>query len=101
EQQHGHVTADTVAHLCQAKKHVDRRLSKAGMSKVKLQRIAPAGGIRIAPVSEDFVADANIVLRFGAKFLLGALHQILGMVVDPGMIERHMVGYEVEHQLDG
>jgi hypothetical protein len=37
-------------------------------------------------------------VRLAPKILVGAADEILGMGVNPGMIERHVVGHEIEHQ---
>ena len=80
----------------------DHRLLSGRVAVVELQRVGPAGEIRIAAVGEHQVAlrsrDPRVVLRRARQVLLGARDEVLGMLLDPGMIQAGVVGDEVEHQ---
>ena len=81
----------------------DHRLLQGGVGVVELQRVGPAGEIRIAAVGQDQIAplafDPGVVLRSAGQVVFGALNEIVGMIFDPGMIEPHVIGHEVEHEL--
>ena len=66
------------------------------------KRVGPAGEIGIAAVGEQQIAalalDPGVVLRAPGQVELGAGDEILGMIFDPGMIEPHVIGDEIEHQ---
>ena len=74
-----------------------------GVGVVELQRVGPAGEIGIAAVGEQQVAgrsiDPGVILRSAGQVEFGAVDEILGMLLDPGMIEAHVIGDEIEHQL--
>ena len=57
----------------------------------------------IAAVGQDQRAalrlHATVVLRRARQVALAAVDEVVGVLVDPRMIRRHVVGDEVEHQL--
>ena len=73
-----------------------------GIGIVKLQRIRPAGEIRIAAISQQQVARPalrpGVILRRAGEIEFVSPDKILGMVFDPGVTEAHMVRDEVEDQ---
>ena len=74
----------------------------AGIGIVELQRVHPSGEIGIAPIGQDPRAviglDPIVVPRRRGQRLLAALDIEIGMRLDPGMIERGVVGHEIEHE---
>ena len=43
-------------------------------------------------------AEGRVVLRLALQVGVGAGDEVIGMALDPGVIGRHVVGHEVEHQ---
>ena len=81
----------------------DHRLLQVRVAVVELQRVGPAVEVRVAAVGEDQRAalrlHAAVVLRRAGQVALAAVDEVVRMLVDPGVIRRHVVGNEVEHQL--
>ena len=44
--------------------------------------------------------DSDVVRRLAREVNVGSVHVELGMLADPGMIQRRVVGHEIEHELD-
>ena len=103
QDQHGHVAAHAVALSGNPHQFADHRFLRGGVGVVELQCVGPAGEIGITAVGEDQIAplafDSGIVLRSAGQVEFGALNEIVGMIFDPGMIEPHVIGHEVEHEL--
>ena len=82
----------------------DHRLLHRGIGVVELQGVGPAGKVRIAAVGEQQVAalafDPGVVLRSASQIEFGTLDEEIGMIFDPGMAEPHVIGDEVEHELE-
>jgi hypothetical protein len=98
QDQHGHVAADAVAPVGDREQGVGHRLLDRGSRVVELQGVGPAVEVRVAAVGEDAATEAGEVLRPAREVLLGPLDEELGVLVDPGVVERDVVGHEVEHQ---
>ena len=102
QRQHRHVAAHAVALPSDRRqlRHMGRLQGRVGV--VQLQRVRPAGEIGIAPMGQDartlIGVDPAIVLRLSGESLLAALDVEIGMRLRPRMIERGMVGHEVEHE---
>ena len=77
----------------------------AGLAVIELQRVGPAGKVRIASVGQQQIAplalDPGVVLRRAGQVEFRAGDVILGMVLDPGMIQSRVIGNEVQHQPAG
>ena len=82
QHQHGHVAADAVALSGNLHQRRDHRLLGGGIRVVELQRVGPAGEVRIAPVSEHAPAmralEPRVVLRRAREVVVGALNVVLG-----------------------
>ena len=102
QDQHGHVAADAVALARDFQKDVDHRFLRRGVGVVKLQRVGPAGEVRIAAIRKDGVAglalDRRVVLRSTGQVVLRAADEMLGMILDPRVAEPHVIGDEIEHE---
>ena len=101
-EQHRHVATDAVGAVGDATELGDHRLAQPAVPVVELQRIAPAGEVGVAPVGEDLAAvhrlDGGVVLRLATEIVLGPLDEVLRVRVRPGVVERHVVGDEVDQQ---
>ena len=60
QDQHGHVAAHAVALPGDLRQLADHRLLRGGVGVVELQRVGPAGEIRIAAVGQDQIARAGV-----------------------------------------
>ena len=104
QHEHRHVAADAVALAGDSHQLADHRLLRVRVGVVELQRVGPAGEIGIAAVGQEQIAllafDPGVVLRGAAQVELRALDEMLGMILDPGMTEPHVIGDEIEHQLE-
>ena len=56
-------------------------------------------GRRPAQIAPLDVCHAGVVLRSAGQVEFGAVNEVVGMIFDPGMIEAHVIGHEIEHQL--
>jgi hypothetical protein len=69
---------------------------------VELQCVGPTGEVRIAPVGEDSpaspLANPRVVVRRFPQVGFCAFDEILGMGLDPRMVQRGVVRDEIEHQ---
>ena len=81
-------------------RHLRRLQRRIGI--VELQRVRPAGEIGIAPMGQDartlIGLDPPVIAGGRRQIGLAALDIEIGMGPDPGMIERRVVGHEIEHQ---
>ena len=102
QQQHRHVAAHAVALPGDRRQLRHQRRLQRRIGIVELQRVRPAGEVGIAPMGQD----PRSLLRLGPPVIAGGGRQVglaaldveIGMGPDPGMIERRVVGHEVEHQ---
>ena len=103
QDQHRHVAAHPVALPGNPQQLVEHRVLGGRVAVVELERIRPAGEVRVAPVGEQPIAaaplDPGIVVRGTGQVEFRADDIILRVVLDPGVIGRRVVGDEVEHQL--
>ena len=103
-EQHGHVAADAVGALGDPLQLGEHRLPKPAVPVVELERVVPAEEVRIAAVREDPSPPGrlqrHVVLRLAAKVVLVPCDEELRMGVDPGVIERDVVGDEVDQQAE-
>ena len=98
EEQHRHVAAHAVAALGDVPQVVDHRGAQAGMTIVQLQRVAPAGEVRIAAVRQNSRSELSIIPRLPQPVARRAVDVILGMRLHPRMIQRRVVRHEIEQQ---
>ena len=80
----------------------DHGFLRGRVAVVELQRVRPAGEVRIAPVGQQQIAllalDPGVVLRRTRQVQFRAGDVILGMILHPGMIQARVIGDEVEQQ---
>ena len=90
QDQHGHVAAHAVALAGDLQQLADHRLLRGRVAVVELQRVGPAGEIRVAAVGQQQVAalafDPGVILRRPGQVEFRAADEVLGMVLDPGMV---------------
>ena len=103
QHQHRHIAAQSVAPIGKIEEDGDHRILQGGIGIVELQSVAPTIKIRIAAMSKDLLlaiiqSESSVVLRRGGDIVGGALYEIIGMLVDPGMVESHVVRDKIEHQ---
>ncbi len=102
QDQHGHVAAHAVALPGDLHQFAGHRFLRGGVGVVELQRVGPAGKIRITAMGEQQIAalafDPGVVLRCAGQVNFGAPDEIVRMILDPGVIEPHVIGHEVEHE---
>src|SRR5215831_14223371 len=102
QDQHSHVAAHAVALPGDSGELAHHRFLRRRIAVIELQRVGPTWEVRIAAMSEQYIAlpsfYPDIVLRGAGEIELGAGHVIISVILHPGMIERSMVGHEVEHK---
>ena len=80
----------------------EHRLLEGGVAVVQLKRVRPAVEVRVAPVRQDARAiarlHATVVLGRRGELLLRARHEEVRVLGDPGVVRRHVVRDEVEHE---
>ncbi len=103
QDQHRHIAAHAVALPGDSRELADHRLLQVRVAVVELQRVGPAVEVRVAAVGEHLMPalrlHATVVLRRASEVALAAMDEVVGMLVDPRVIRRHVVRDEVEHQL--
>ena len=103
QDQHRHVAADAVALPGDSLQLADHRLLQVRVAVVELQRVGPAGEVRIAAVGEHqrpvFRLTRSSSAAQRARSVLAAMDEVLRMLFDPGMIEAHVIRHKIEHQL--
>ena len=102
QQQHGHVAAQAVALAGDALQLDDHRLLQLRLGVVQLQRVGPAVEVRVAPMGQDqraaLAAMTPPVLRRLLQLGRAAGDEELRVRIHPRVVQRHVVGHEVEHQ---
>ena len=103
--QHRHVAAQAVALVADVDQCIDERPPQPGMKGVELSRVDPGGEVRIASASDHQLLARRIsnrkeVARLRLEVFQRAADKILGMLNQPAMVDRDMIGYEIKNQLD-
>src|SRR5438477_4265950 len=102
QDEHGHVAANAVTLVPDRLEHLAHRLSQPGVAIVELRRVGPAGEVRVAPVGEPTCAGSRaqppVVVGLTRQVVVAAMHIELRPLANPRMIERRVVGDEVQHQ---
>mmetsp|Transcript_6252 Transcript_6252/g.12171 ORF Transcript_6252/g.12171 Transcript_6252/m.12171 type:complete len:215 (+) Transcript_6252:426-1070(+) len=70
------------------------------VSVVELCCVLPAVKVGVAAVGEHAAADAEEVLGLPCDVVLGARDQVLRVLRRPRVVNRHVVGHEVEEEAD-
>ena len=98
QHEHGHVAADAVALFGNLRDRLDHRLPEPGLKGVELEHIRPRREVRVPAAGEHL--PPNSMKDAGSFFsiLSAPLNEVLGMIADPGVVRRHVVGNEVEDQ---
>ena len=64
--------------------------------------VRPAGEVRVASVGEHALVlralDPDVVLRRPGQVEIGSRDVVLTVLLDPRMIERGVVGHEIQHE---
>ena len=68
------------------------------MKPVELHHIGPGRKERISPQCQDLATGLKKFARLPGHIVGAALHEIVRMFSDPGMIRRHMIGDEIQDQ---
>ena len=102
--EHRHVAPHAVAELGDSRELDGHRHAQVRVAIVELQRVGPAREVGVAPVREDRGAPTRAaldpVLRVALEGLARAVDEVLGVLVEPRMIERHMIDDVVEDERD-
>ena len=102
EQQHGHVAADAVAVAGDGAKFGELRGASGGMEMIELGDIFPRRVIGIFGERDEAGAlrslDRIIEGWIAFVILLLGLDVIIGMLANPGMIERGVIADEIEKE---
>ncbi|MCU0573683.1 MAG: hypothetical protein MUC41_11905 [Syntrophobacteraceae bacterium] len=100
--QHGHITPDPVTAAGDAQQLLRHGLVDRGISIVQLEGIGPPRKIGVPTMREypRFLTalQPDIVVRDIGQIFLGPLDIVFGMGLHPVMIQRRVVGHEIEHQ---
>ena len=102
QDEHRHVAANAVALSGDSLQFADHRLLQFRVAVVELQRVRPAGEVRIATVGQQHVATLachpGVVLRRARKVQLAAADVIPEVFLDPVVVQAGVVRDEIEHQ---
>ena len=98
EEEHRHVAAHAVAPTGDVGERRHDRLAEARAEGVQLQHVAPRREVRVAAVGEEpagcLEPGAGLALAVGG----GAVHEVVGLCDDPGMVGRDVVRHPVEDE---
>ena len=87
QDEHGHVAAHAVALAGDPQQLADHRLLRGRIAVVELQRVRPAGEVRVPAIGQDQVAplplDPRIVLRRLRQVALRPRHEVLRVILRP------------------
>src|SRR5882762_2985592 len=104
QHEHRHVAPHSISLRGDAVDHPEHRLTESKMTIIDLEGVGPAREERVAPVRKYPGApervDSDVVRRLAREVNVRSVHVELGMLADPGMIQRRVVGHEIEHELD-
>src|SRR5205823_2048090 len=104
QDEHRHVAPDAIALAGDFQELAFHRLLSGQVGVVKLQRILPAGKVRIAAVGKNeiatFALDPDEVCWAASQIFFGDLYEILGMIFDPWVIKSRVIGGKIKHQAD-
>src|SRR6476469_5738102 len=102
--QHRHVAAHAVTLVGDFQQLADHRLLRRRIAVVELQRVGPAVEVRVATIGEyqraALALHPAVVLWRASQIRFRAMDKIIRMLIHPWMIRRHVIGDEVEQQLD-
>ena len=103
QEEHGHVAAHAVAPCGDAVELAEHGVLQRRVAVVQLQRIGPAGEVRVAAVGEDAVAAGrdHPVCSSGAARPARSRsrrRRNVGVLIHPGVVGRDVVGHEVEDE---
>src|SRR5678815_5526288 len=102
DDQHGHVTADAITLTRDPPQLAEHGLLQIRIPVVQLQSIGPARKVGVAPIGKDAALAGNIqsaeVFWLRGKLFLGPTDEEVRMLLDPGMIRRHVVRDKIEDQ---
>ena len=68
------------------------------MKGVELKHIRPRREVRVPAAGEHLPTKRNEGSRIVAHIVSGPVNEVLGMIADPGIVWRNVIGYEVEDQ---
>ena len=72
--------------------------AQVGRERVELHHVGPRGEVRVATVRDDELADADERPRVALEGGLIAADEVLGMCLEPRMVQGDVVRDEVEDQ---
>ena len=102
DDKHGHVTADAITLTRDPSQLAEHGLLQIRIPIVQLQSIGPAREVGVAPIGKDaaFAGDIPVgrVFWLRGKLFLGPADEEVRMLLDPGMIRRHVVRDKIEDQ---
>ena len=104
QDQHGHVAAHAVALPGDPHQFADHRLLQLRVAIIELQRVGPAVEVRVPAVRQHQRpvvpwARGRSCCGEQSQIVLAARDEVVRVLVDPRVIRGHVVGDEVEHQL--
>src|SRR6266566_1770195 len=98
EQQHRHIAAYSVALLGNRIQCFTGCLKQARTERVELCNILPWGKVRVVSVGNHCSARLKKCAGCLRQVLACPLHKVFGMLEDPGVIQRNMVGHKIQDQ---
>ena len=103
QNEHRHVAAHSVTLAGDFHQLAGHRFLRGRVAIVELKSVRPARKVRIAPVGKNQVAlfalYPGIVLRRSRQVQFGSGDEIVGVILDPGVIRGHVVWDKIEQQL--
>src|SRR5271169_2444921 len=99
QEKHGHVATHAITLRRNTGDGFNHCLPKPRLKCVELQNIRPCREIRVSSAGENASMHLNVGCRFVPVILNIPVNEVLGMLGDPRVIRRYVVGHEIQEQL--
>ncbi len=100
QQQHRHVAADTIALFGDVRNSSHCRFPKPWLKRIHLQDILPSREVRISPTRKNTFSYHGVRNGIVPDIVKIPSNKVFGMLADPRMIQREMVGNKIEQQAE-
>ncbi len=98
EEQHGHIAAHAVTLAGNVAERFDRGTAQSRFEGVQLSRIGPGRKVGIPAAGDDLLARPEEAAGHPLKIIIVSLNEIFGMLQDPWMIAREVIGNKIQHE---
>ena len=98
QHEHRHVAPNPVTLLGNLRDRLDHRLPEPRLKGVELEHIRPRREVGIPAKGKHLFSDLNEGRRIVLRIVGIPLNEVIGMIDDPGVVRRHVVGHKIEDE---